>query len=187
MISHRCVYRVIAGTLMWTRLVGQGWLSNWEMQLHLSRLRSTWSTFFGILFVLSPHSGLRWCVLFHLSKYCTAFLPHRSEHVFDERVFFHLSVSHSHHYIFLSPVFIRTPPNLKTCNIVRAEGTSLVRISVHLQFYCTVWRHFLVNYCYSLMYAPMNLPHCKTCDLKGYGMPNSSCSSTSLQCMITGA
>lgn len=101
---HDC--RVMAGTLTWTPVVGQGWLSNWEMQLHWSRLRSTWSTFFGILFVLSPHSGPLRCVLFHLSKYCTAFLPHRSEHVFDERAFFPLSPSYSHILFSLSLALI---------------------------------------------------------------------------------
>lgn len=128
--------RVMAGTLTWTPVVGQGWLSIWEMQLHLSRLRSTWSTFFGILFVLSPHSGLLRCVLFHLSKYCTAFLPHRSEHVFHERVFFHLSLSRPRRYIFLFAALI---PHLwiSKLSILLNEFKErlLVCVAVHLKYY----------------------------------------------------
>lgn len=47
-----------------------------------------------------------------------------------------LSRSHSLHYNLLSPSrFNLTPPNLWTFNLVRAEGTSLVCISIHLKYY----------------------------------------------------
>lgn len=172
MISHLYDCRVVSRTLTWTPVVGQVCLSNWEMQLHSSRLRSTWSTFFGILFVLSPHSGLLRCVLFHLSKYCTAFL-HIGLNMSSMRESFPpYSVSFT--WLYFSPSFFNlTPLNLLTFNLVTgAQGMSLVCISVYLKYLLwTVWGHFLVNYCHSVMYAPMNLPHCITCDLKGCGMP----------------